>query len=157
MRDRSDCPHTALRTALWISQDPDLAGNWGCYTGSDGSIYDEHDRCALGLSNSWQSWWQNRQDTKTGVSCNHLSATPPPHLLPLSATDRGDTGSRVFLWWAAERAAIQSVLIGSAYRIHVHLWCERYNYALIFTHRMCWQWREWLQAAGWGLYKDVTL
>lgn len=83
------------------------------------SIYDEHDRCESGLSNRWQSWWQNRQDKKTGVSCNHLSAKPPHHhhhrLLPLSATDRGDTGSRVFLWWAADRAAIHPALMGSAF------------------------------------------
>lgn len=87
MWNRSNCPHTVLRTLLWISQDPDLAGSWRCYTGSDGSIYDEHDRCALDLSNSWQSWWQNRQDTKTGVSRNHLSATSPDtsfHCQPLT-------------------------------------------------------------------------
>lgn len=54
--------------------------------------YDEQDRCVLGLSNSWQCWWQDRRTGR--VVCFVPILQQPP---PLPAPDRGDAGSRVFV------------------------------------------------------------
>lgn len=84
--------HPALRTALCVAslsskkwQRLVAMAAWWC-------VYDTQDRCELGLSICWQCWWQDRR-THSGVFCTHPSAAPPP----LSAPDREDTGSRVFM------------------------------------------------------------
>lgn len=148
-------PYGSLKTKTW--QDAEVATQE--VRAECCSIYDEHDRCESGLSNCWQSWWQNRQDKKTGVTCSHLSAIPPHHHyhhhLPLSATDRGDTGSRVFLWWAADRAAIHPALRGSAFV----LVCTSGAYGIFiswYLHTIC-EWTDFRLAGEWRFYKDVTL
>lgn len=57
-------------------------------------LYDEHDRCASVYQPA------DRADRTQKLAClvTIFQQPPtPPQLLPLSGTDRGDTGSRVFV------------------------------------------------------------
>lgn len=136
----------SLRTKIW--QDSGVATQE--VRAECCSIYDEHDRCELGLSNCWQSWRQNRQGKKTGVSCNHLSAIPPPAPPPstVSHWQRGHWLQGVFVM-GCWQGCYSSSADGKRLCIGVHLWGVRYIYSLIFTHRICWRWMEWLQACWW--------
>ena len=84
--------HPAMRTALCVASLSSQKWQRLVAMAAWRWIYDKQDRCELGLSICWQYWWQDRR-THSGVFCTHPSAAPPP----LSAPDREDTGSRVFM------------------------------------------------------------
>lgn len=48
--------------------------------------------CELGLSNCWQCWWHDRRTQRVKCFVPSFSS-----LSPLSAPERGDAGSRVFV------------------------------------------------------------
>lgn len=101
------------------------------------TVCDEWDRCDLGLSKCWQCWWQDRQDTKSGASCIHHSVGP----LCCQPLTEGTFGSRVYLWWADDRYAIQPMLIGDSKCImFFSLFFFFWPYVLCcFIDYLCWQ------------------
>lgn len=109
-------------------------------------LYDEHDRCASVYQPADRA--DDRADRTQKLACLvtifqqpitppssfHCQALTEGTLAPGCLYDGLLTGLvSSQCWWETPFAFV----------------CVRYSYELIFTHRMCWRWREWLQARWW--------
>lgn len=95
-----------------LGQDVIVACRW---------VYDEQDRCELGLSKCWQCRWQDR-GTQRVVCLVPILQRSPFHCQPL--TEEGGLGTLApgfWLWWAADRTVIQFALMGNMFVFSCHL------------------------------------